>query len=143
MVQCYWIFKLMDITSSPSLFQLHTCWHYSWGTIIHLNSGICEDLLLRLLLPLLTSLENKKTNYSKTCLKRPLKKKTKIGFQYQISLNAGQKCCRMPKGDHSAVLSTFIKLPFSFNKTCVLSIFKLPLKTGFTVTVKKKRPKCT
>ena len=29
--------------------------------------------------------------YSKTCLKRPLKKKTKIGFQDRISLNAGQK----------------------------------------------------
>ena len=29
--------------------------------------------------------------YSKTCLKRPLKKKTKNGFQDRISLNAGQK----------------------------------------------------
>ena len=34
---------------------------------------------------------------------------------------------------HSAILSTFIKLPFVF-KTFVLSIFELPLKTGFTVT---------
>ena len=33
--------------------------------------------------------------YSKTCLKRQLKKKTKIGFQDRISLNAGQKYCRM------------------------------------------------
>ena len=33
--------------------------------------------------------------YSKTCLKRPLKKKTKIGFQDRLSLNAGQKYCRM------------------------------------------------
>ena len=32
---------------------------------------------------------------SKTCLKRPLKKKTKIGFQDRLSLNAGQKNCRM------------------------------------------------
>ena len=46
--------------SSPSLFQIHTCWHYSGGTFIHLKPGICEDLLLRLLLPLLSSLENKK-----------------------------------------------------------------------------------
>ena len=37
--------------------------------------------------------------------------------------------------EHSAILSTFIKLPFSI-KTFVLSIFKRPLKTGFTVTVK-------
>ena len=44
----------------------------------------------------------------------------KIGFQYQLSLNAGQKYCRM---EHSAILSTFIKLPFSI-KTFVLSIFK-------------------
>ena len=28
--------------------------------------------------------------YSKTCLKQPLKKKTKIGFQDPLSLNAGQ-----------------------------------------------------
>ena len=33
---------------------------------------------------------------------------------------------------HSAILLTFIKLPFSI-KTFVLSIFKWPLKTGFTV----------
>ena len=35
--------------------------------------------------------------------------------------------------EHSAILSTFIKLPFVF-KTFVLSIFEWPLKTGFTVT---------
>ena len=34
-------------------------------------------------------------NYSKTYLKRPLQKKTKIGFQDRLSLNAGQKYCRM------------------------------------------------
>ena len=36
--------------------------------------------------------------YSKTCLKRPLKKKTKIGFQYQVSLNAGQGIAECSKG---------------------------------------------
>ena len=45
---------------------------------------------------------------SKTCRKRPLKEKTKIGFQDRLSLNADQKYCRM----HSAILLTFIKLPF-------------------------------
>ena len=60
--------------------------------------------------------------YSKTCLKRLLKKNTKIGFQYRLSLNAGQKYCRMLQGEHSAILLTFIKLPFSI-KTLVLSIF--------------------
>ena len=70
--------------------------------------------------------------YSKTCLKWPLKKKTKIGFQDRLSLNAGQKYCRMLQGEHSAILSTFIKLPFVIN-IFVLSIFEWPLKTGFTV----------
>ena len=34
--------------------------------------------------------------------------------------------------EHSAILSTFIKLPFVF-RTFVLSIFEWPLKTGFSV----------
>ena len=38
----------------------------------------------------------------------------------------------MLQGEHSAILQTFIKLPFSI-KTFILSIFKWPLKTGFTV----------
>ena len=71
-------------------------------------------------------------DYSKTCLKRPLKKKTKIGFQDRLSLNAGQKYCRMLQ--HSAILSNFIKLPFAI-KTIILSCFEWPLKTGFTVYV--------
>ena len=33
--------------------------------------------------------------YSKTGLKRPLKKRSKIDIQDQISLNVGQKYCRM------------------------------------------------
>ena len=36
------------------------------------------------------------------------------------------------KGEHSAILSTFIKLPFVM-KIFVLSIFEWSLKTGFTV----------
>ena len=70
--------------------------------------------------------------YSKTCLKRPLKTKTKIGFQDRLLLNAGQKYCRMLQGEHSAILSTFIKLQFVI-KIFVLSIFEWPFKTGFTV----------
>ena len=50
--------------------------------------------------------------YSKTYLERPLKKKTKIGFQDRFLLNAGQKYCRMLQWERSAILSTFIKLPF-------------------------------
>ena len=33
--------------------------------------------------------------YSKTCLKQPLSKRPKIDFQDQLSLNAGQKYCRI------------------------------------------------
>ena len=73
--------------------------------------------------------EHPKNDYSKTCLKRPLKKKTKIGFQDRLSLNAGKKYCRMLPLEHSAILSTFNKQPF------VLSIFEWLLKTGFTVVL--------
>ena len=38
----------------------------------------------------------------------------------------------MLQGEHSATLSTFIKLPFVI-KICVLSSFEWPPKTGFTV----------
>ena len=48
--------------------------------------------------------------FSKTCLKLPLKRKTKIGFQDRLSLNAVQKYFRMLQGEHSATLLTFTKL---------------------------------
>ena len=67
-----------------------------------------------------------KTMYSKTCLKRQLKKED------QLWLNAGQKYCRMLQGEHSAILSTFIKLPFII-KIFVLFIFEWLLKTYITV----------
>ena len=72
--------------------------------------------------------------YRKTCLKRSLLKKTKIGFQDRLSLNAGQKYCRMLQGEHSAILLTFITLPLVIT-IFILSIFEWPLKTGFTVHV--------
>ena len=70
--------------------------------------------------------------YSKTCLKRPILERPKIGFQDKLSLNAGQKYCRMHPLEHSAILTTFIKLPFVF-KTFNLSNFEWLLKTGYTV----------
>ena len=70
--------------------------------------------------------------YSKTRIKQPLSKRQKIGFQDQFSLNAGQKYCRMLQGEHSAILSTFMKLPFFIN-IFVLSNFDWPFNTGFTV----------
>ena len=52
--------------------------------------------------------------------------------QDRLSLNAGQKYCRMLQGEHSAILATFIKLPYVI-KIFVLSFCEWPLKTGFTV----------
>ena len=70
--------------------------------------------------------------YRNTCLKPPFKKKAKIGFQDQLSLNTGQKYCRILQREHSAIPLTFIKLPFAI-RTIVLSIFEWPFKTDFTV----------
>ena len=60
--------------------------------------------------------------YRKTCVKQPLLKSPRIGFQDQLSLYAGQKYCRMLQGGHSAILLTFIKLSFVM-MIFVLSIF--------------------
>ena len=58
-------------------------------------------------------------------------KKTEKCFQDQLSLNAGQTHCRMFQEEHSAILSTFIKLVIKIR--FVLSIFEWPFNTGFTV----------
>ena len=59
-------------------------------------------------------------------------KKTKNWLSRPIMLNAGQKYCRILQVEHSAILSTFIKLPFII-KLFVLSIFELLFSSGFTV----------
>ena len=53
--------------------------------------------------------------------------------QFYVNGNP-EKYCRMLQGEHSAILSTFIKLPFVF-KIFVLSIFEWLLKAGFTVDI--------
>ena len=78
------------------------------------------------------------TKYSKTCVKQPLSKRPKIVFLDQLSLNAGQKYRRMLPLEHSAILSTFIKLPFVI-KIFALSIFEWSLKTGFTECMTEER----
>ena len=47
--------------------------------------------------------------------------------------------CRMLQWGHSAILLTFIKLPFVI-KIFVLSIFEWPFYTGFTVCTLIWRP---
>ena len=76
-------------------------------------------------------------SYSKTCVKGPLSKSPNIDFQDQLSLNADQRYCRMLQGEHSAILWTFIKLPFVI-KIFILSIFEWPFYTGFTVYASSK-----
>ena len=76
--------------------------------------------------------EEYRDSYSKTCVKWPLSKRQKIGYQDQLSLNAGQKYCRLLQEEHSAILLTFIKLPFEI-KIVVLSIFEWPIYTYFIV----------
>ena len=68
--------------------------------------------------------------YSNTRLK--LKKKPKLGFKTDYRLMQVKSIAECSEGEHSAILSTFIKLPFPI-KIFVLSTFKWLLKTGFTV----------
>ena len=73
--------------------------------------------------------------YSKTCLKRPLNLKEDLnGFREDYRLMQVKSITECSKGEHSAILSTFIKLPL-FIKIFVLPIFVRPPKTGFTVFV--------
>ena len=67
------------------------------------------------------------------------KRRPKNGLQDSLLLNAGQKYCRMLPLEYSAILWTFIKLPFVI-KSFVLSIFEWPLKTGFTVLKQQHFP---
>ena len=50
-------------------------------------------------------------HYSKTCLKRPLKRKPEIGFHDRLSLNAGQKYCRM----HQESIMQYFRPSFSYH----------------------------
>ena len=71
-------------------------------------------------------------NVQENCVKRSLLKRHKIDFQDQLSLNEGQKYCKILKGEYSAILKAFIKLLFGI-KIFDLSTFECPFYTGFTV----------
>ena len=73
---------------------------------------ILQDLLSICIFSKMIMFENFFQEYSKTCVKLPLSKRPKDGFQDQILLNAGQKYCRMLQREHSAIRSTFIELSF-------------------------------
>ena len=65
------------------------------------------------------------SEYSKTCLKRPLKKYLKLGFKTDY-------CLMQVKRIAECSLGPSLELLFVV-KTFVLSVFKWPLKTGDTV----------
>ena len=73
-------------------------------------------------------------NTVKPVLSGHSKRRPTIGFLRQIITKCRSKVLQNAPREHSAILSTFIKLPFVF-KTFVLPtcIFEWPLKTGFTV----------
>ena len=62
--------------------------------------------------------------YSKPCLKRPLKKNQKLIFKTNYCLIQVKFTA---EGEHSAILSTFIKLLFVV-KLFILSIFEWPIR---------------
>ena len=80
--------------------------------------------------------------YSKTCLKRPLKKKNKNWFsclKTNYRLMQVKSIAECSKREHSAILLTFIMLQLVI-KIFVFSIFEWLLKTGllYIFTVKLK-----
>ena len=60
------------------------------------------------------------------------KRRQNCFFKTDYRLIQVKSIAEFSKGEHSAILSTFIKLPFAI-KTFVLSIFEWPFKTWFTV----------
>ena len=121
-----------DIFSSHHLFyvnQLFLSYHFLKISVSSLADVILHFRSTYTLIEWRKCLD--KSGYSQTCVKRPISKRPKIGF-HRLLPNAGQKFCRMLQREHSAIPSTFIKLPVVI-KTFVLPIFEWPLKTGFTV----------
>ena len=53
-------------------------------------------------------------------------------FKTNYCLKHVKSIAECSKGEHSAILATFIKLPF-VTKIIVMSIFERPFYTGFTV----------
>ena len=85
---------------------------------------------VRLILGLTILFHQSLRKYSKTCVKRPLPKRPKIGFPDKLKLNVGQKYCRI-----WSILQYF-RPSLSYHlslKIFVLSIFEWLFYTGFTV----------
>ena len=80
------------------------------------------------------TVENVQTDLNLCCTVKPVlsdgfKRRPKIGFQDQLLLNAGQR---------SWSILQYFRPPLSYYlsfKTCVLSIFEWPLKTGLLYAI--------
>ena len=103
------------------------------------------------MLPIMRTIWTKIRIQKKTCVKRPLSKIQQIDFQDQLSLNADQKYCKMLQGEHSDILSTFIKLPFVIKIFVYLLVAVLhrsyctdmrAVCSGFTVFASLIQSKC-
>ena len=66
----------------------------------------------------------RRSKISKTCLKRPFSKRPNMVFKTNFRLMLVKSVAECSKGEHSAILSTFIKLPF------VIKIFVLYILSG-------------
>ena len=109
-----WVGQQCVIVVFPDHTHFLFAWLKSW------KQGVC----------VLTTLGQISCSYRKTCVKRPLSKRQKNGFQDWLLLNAGQKYCRMLQREHSAILLTFIRLPIVI-KTSILSIFGVAILHRF------------
>ena len=85
--------------------------------------------------------------YSKTCLKRPLKKMTKIGFQDGLWLNAGQKYCILQYfhpslGYHLSLLKKIFVIPPA-NFVCRgYTVFTLSVRASIRPSVRPSVTLC-
>ena len=79
-------------------------------------------------------LNEKQCGYSKTCLKRPLKKKTKICFQDRLlPIMQVKSIAECSKGSILQYSRPSLSYHMSLRSLFFLSIFEWTLKTGFTV----------
>ena len=78
-----------------------------------------------------TGARHSDVKHCKTCLKRQVKKKIKIGFQDQLSLNTGQKYCRMLQ--YVMVLNNVTKF-----RQILIKTFQLRKRTSLDVTYGRK-----
>ena len=64
---------------------------------------------------------NNVTELGDNCIQNLFRRHVAFASALELSLNAGQKYCKMLQGEHSAILLTFIRPPFVI-KIFVLSI---------------------